>query len=265
MFAKKSLSQNFLIDGNILKKIIKEASVQENDIVIEIGSGPGALTEQLLIAKASVFAIEKDTLLAKTLDRLSEEGNHLKVFNEDCLDFEWESFFHKLDLSKNKKVKIVANLPYKITTPILAILAPFSEYISSITVMVQKEVAERFIAKPGSKNYSSFTVFLDIFSIPRYCFTISPNCFYPKPRIYSALVQLTLKPVKQNLNIDMFLKWNRELFQNRRKMLKSSLKTKFETEKLNNAFLKTGISGTKRPEELSTDELIELFRSLNDH
>jgi len=239
--AKKSLSQNFLIDGNILDKIVKAAEIKKDDLVYEIGPGPGALTEKLLEAKAKVIAIEMDRTLARALDRGQK---NLTVIEADCLKFDWKNI--------PKKAKVVANLPYKITTPILATLLPLYNKISTITVMVQREVALRFIAKKNTKDYSSFTIFLQFFADAEYCFTISPNCFYPKPKVDSALVKLTLKKPPNLDHPEKFFQFVRTAFQKRRKMLRASLKKDYPN--LNLAPFETA-----RPEQLSLQDFLSLF------
>ncbi len=261
--AKKHLSQNFLIDGNILRKIVHTADVHEGDIVFEIGPGPGALTEELLKAKAHVTAIEMDKQLAKLLERLKKEDNHLNVIQQDCLDFAWEAYFEK-HLPEGKKAKIVANLPYKITTPILARLLPLHQYISSITVMVQHEVGVRFIAQKNTADYSSFTIFLSYYAHAKYCFTISPNCFYPKPKIDSALVHLTLKEPQRLDSPEAFFQFVRSCFQKRRKMLRSSLKEIYPPERVEHFLKELGLSPLARPEELSLQNFIFLYQSLKE-
>ncbi len=260
--AKKHLSQNFLIDGNILKKIVKAADVKENEVIFEIGPGPGALTEELLKEKAHVYAIEMDKQLATLLRRLKTPDNHLEVIEGDCLTFDWEGFL-KSHLPPGKKAKVVANLPYKITTPILSLLLPLYEWISSITVMVQQEVGVRFVAPQNSSDYSSFTVFLNFFSAPKYCFTISPNCFFPKPKISSALVRLDLKKPPNIPSSEKFFAFVRSTFQQRRKMLRASLKEQFDPSLIQSLLAERGLSELSRPEQLSLDDFLFLYSRLH--
>src|SRR5579872_3783190 len=160
--AKKSLSQNFLIDGNIIRKIIHAAALEKEDIVVEIGAGPGALTQALLETGVRVIAIEKDRAFAETLPRLQTADNRLQVLCEDFLEFPLEEFLKEFQ-AQGKRIKVVANLPYHITTPVIARLLPLYPLIYSLTLMVQKEVAARFVASKGSSDYSSFTLFLQFF------------------------------------------------------------------------------------------------------
>ncbi|MCX6988763.1 MAG: 16S rRNA (adenine(1518)-N(6)/adenine(1519)-N(6))-dimethyltransferase RsmA [Chlamydiae bacterium] len=261
MKAKKHASQNFLIDGNIIRKIVSAAQVQKGDVVLEIGPGPGALTQEMLLRGAQVIAVEKDPLLAKALYRLQTEDSRLLVIEQDILEFPFETFFHA-KLSKGQKIKVVANLPYHITTPIITSLLPKNQYIESMTLMVQKEVARRFVALRGSKEYSSFTVYIEHFGQVKYCFTVEPTCFYPKPSIQSAIVHFTLenKPIieKQEILFPMI----RTAFSKRRKMLKSSLKELYPSAEIEKALEHIGLNPLARPEELSRDHFIALHQKL---
>ena len=200
---KKGLSQNFLIDGNIVRKIVAAANVVPGDVVLEIGPGPGSLTQALLEAGADVLAVEMDSTLAEALERLQTPEKKLQIFCLDILNFSLQK--NLLPLLKNgKKAKVIANLPYHLTTPILAMLIPHHLIFSSLTLMVQEEVGRRFTALPNTSEYSSFTVFLQFYSVPVYAFTVSRNCFYPVPKVDSAVVSLNLNPLpwmKQPLNL----------------------------------------------------------------
>lgn len=261
VYAKKSLSQNFLIDGNILTKIVGSAQVTAEDTIIEIGPGPGALTQSLLKTGAKVIAIEKDRAFAKALSRLQTLDCRLQIIEGDFLDFPLEDFL-KNNLKPNQRAKVVANLPYHLTSPIIARLIPLHHVISSLTLMVQKEVAMRFVAKKNSPDYSSFTLFLEYFSLSKYCFSIEPSCFYPKPKVRSAVVHLTLISPKIRVPSDFF-KMVRTAFQKRRKMLRSSLKELYGSEKIENSLEKLGLNTQSRPESLSLQEFISFFRQID--
>jgi len=252
---KKGLSQNFLIDGNIISKIIQLADIQEDDEILEIGPGPGALTEALLLKKAHVTAVEMDQGFANALTQLKTADHTLTVFCQDFLKFEIEDFCQK----KGKKIKVVANLPYHITTPILAKLLPLHPYIESLTVMVQKEVGKRFVAQPGSKDWNSFSLFLRFYAEPQYGFTVEPTCFFPKPNVQSAVVKITLKPPPLVSDVTRFFLLTRTAFQQRRKMLKRSLKQLYSVEKLEAGLQHIGKTAEARPEDLSLDDFLRLF------
>lgn len=253
---RKGLSQNFLIDGNIIRKIVKTAEVTSNDVVLEIGPGPGSLTEELINAGAKIIAVEKDPALAKALHRLKA----LEIHCEDILTFPVEKHF-----SNKQKGKVIANLPYHLTTPILTKLIPLHTLFSSIVVMVQEEVARRFTAKPKTSDYGSFTVFLNYYSEPHYAFKVSKHCFYPEPKVDSAVVVLKLRTPPTVSNEKKFFEMRRTAFEHRRKMLRASLKELYSPEAVTAALKKIGLNPKARPEELSLKEFIDLFEALRSH
>lgn len=236
----KRLSQSFLIDENIVKKIVSAADVKNNDWVLEIGPGPGALTDELLKRGAQVIAVEKDRRLAASLAE-RHRGKQLHVYNEDFLTF---SLYR---LPSQTKVKVVANLPYHISTPILEKICE-SDLFSTATIMIQKELAERAIAKPKTSEMSSFTIFLQTYAEVKIEMQVSRHCFYPAPQVDSCVVKMHFHPPLM-AHPESFLIFVRKAFGQRRKMLRSSL----------------GITdprfATLRPEMLSFDEWLELYRT----
>lgn len=252
---KKSLSQNFLIDGNIIRKIVTFAGVQKGDSVLEIGPGPGVLTEELLARGAHVLAVEKDRKFAAALPRLQTEDVRLTVVEGDILE---------QDLSKllKPRTKLVANLPYQITTPILTTFLPKREFFESITVMVQKEVSARFLAEPSTKDYSSITVFVQFYSHPEYGFTVEPTCFYPPPRVKSSVVKFTLQDSPPVSSEEAFFAMTRRAFQQRRKMLRASLKHDYPIESIDRGLEKIGKGLQVRPENLSLADFLILFQEI---
>lgn len=257
--AKKRLSQNFLIDSNILKKIVSAAGVEKEDGVIEIGAGPGALTEILLDKGALVMAIELDKELIPILSQLQEAHPQLKIVQGDVLKLSLETLCAQM--AERKKIKVVANLPYHITSPILTRLLPLHQWIESVTVMVQKEFAERMAAEPSSKEYGRFTLFVRYYSKVRYQFTIKPSCFYPAPKVHSALVTCSLYPSPFTPSKEAaFFDLTRTVFSQRRKMLRSSLKSLYPLEKIDAALTELGIDLKARAEMLSLEQFLELFK-----
>jgi len=252
--AKKHLSQNFLIDGNILRKIVKEAEVGPEDVVLEIGAGPGALTEHLLQTGARVIAVEKDPIFASALSRFSS----LEVFSGDIRDFPFE----KVLSSSSKKAKIVANLPYHLTTPILSLFIPRADLFESVTVMVQDEMAKRMTASPNGADYSSFTVFLNFYSQPRYAFGVSNQCFYPVPKVQSAIVNLKLKEHEKVSSVEAFFQLVRTAFGQRRKMMRSTLKSLYPVSLVESCLCELQLNPLARPENLSLEHFLSLFRLL---
>lgn len=244
--AKKSLSQNFLIDGNILKKIVVAADLHEGDLVLEIGPGPGALTEQMLLAGAYVTAVEKDRLFAKYL----APHERLSLLEMDILDF---------DFSVVKgRTKIVANLPYHLTSPILEKFIPRADLFSSMTVMVQHEVAVRMCALPGSSDYSSLSVFLQYFGNPRYAFKVSRRSFSPAPKVDSAVVVIAMRETSTPPGFFPFVK---KAFQQKRKMISSSLSS-YNKDKIKCLLRDSGYSSEARPAELSAAAWLELYQKV---
>lgn len=252
---KKFLSQNFLIDGNIIRKILQLADIKQDDQVLEIGPGPGALTEALLQEKAFVTAIEMDRTFAQALENLQTDEHHLTVISQDFLKFDLNSFFKTI----KKPLKVVANLPYHITTPILAKLVPLTSSIYSLTVMVQKEVGKRFLAEPGSKEWNSFALFLRFYADIHYGFTVSPNCFFPKPKVHSAVIKLTLKKPPYVSCPVRFFKMIRTAFTERRKMLRASLKKLYPSHVIETSLKEMGKKNDIRPEDLSLADFLRFF------
>jgi 16S rRNA (adenine1518-N6/adenine1519-N6)-dimethyltransferase len=242
---RKGLSQNFLIDPNIVRKIVELAEVKEGDQVLEIGPGPGALTKALLDKGAHVFAVETDSIFARELERL--QNGHLTVFHEDFLHFDLRQLPPNL--------KVVANLPYHITTPILEKLFAFP--FSTITIMVQKEVAERMIAKAGSRTFGSLSLFVQFHSQYHGSFKVPASCFFPKPKVDSTVLRLNARQ-KPEIDPSLFFPVVHKAFQRRRKMLSST----FPKEKTRIALSQMGIRIDARPETLSLEQWIELIKKL---
>lgn len=257
---KKGLSQNFLIDGNILRKMVSLADVKPGDVVIEIGPGPGALTQALLGTGARVIAIEKDPVLAQALSRLNPADNRLKVFCEDILSFSFEQLTPYIE--GRPLAKVVANLPYHLTTPILAHLVERRDLFSSLTLMVQEEVARRFTGQPKTKDYSGFTIFLEYYTHPTYGFGVSRHCFYPQPEVDSAVVHLQLHPPPPSVDAEFFFRLTRTAFEHRRKMLRASLKDFASPKIIMKALEECGLSPLARPEELSLENFLNLYKNL---
>jgi 16S rRNA (adenine1518-N6/adenine1519-N6)-dimethyltransferase len=257
---KKVLSQNFLIDGNVIRKIMATAHVEAGDLVLEIGPGPGSLTEALLREGATVLAVERDEVLAKALGRFSEIGS-LHVHCDDIMEFPIEQSLKSL-LKPGQKAKVIANLPYHLTTAIIEKLIEMHDVISSLTLMVQKEVAERYTAHPHTKEYGSLTIFLNFYSTVHYAFTVSNQCFHPAPKVHSAVVNFELHPPRQVSDPVAFFKLTRTAFGHRRKMLRGSLRDLYAPAAVTAALEKIGCPPLARPEELSLEQFVALFELL---
>ncbi|MFA5250257.1 MAG: 16S rRNA (adenine(1518)-N(6)/adenine(1519)-N(6))-dimethyltransferase RsmA [Parachlamydiales bacterium] len=265
---RKALSQNFLIDGNILKKIILAADVQPNDWVLEIGSGPGALSYALVRSGAKLVAVEKDPAFAGHLKNSKLPG--LAVLTEDFLQTDLEKlpllFTGLCSPLKSKtpdQIKVIANLPYHITTPILLKLFESSPLFTSFTLMVQKEFARRLIARPRTKDYSSLTLLAQTYAEISLSFLVSAASFYPQPKVASAVLFFRLKPppLKQP-DLKSWHAFVQKAFQQRRKKLTSSLAKNFAKEKIASALVALKLNPDSRPEELAFNAFLALFQKL---
>ena len=220
---QKKFGQNFLIDNNVLDKIIATAEIGKDDVVLEIGPGMGALTQKLCQSAYKVLAVEIDKNLIPILDETLGGYDNVKVINQDILKVDLPKFLK--DEAEGKRVKVVANLPYYITTQIVMTLLESDAPISGITIMVQKEVAERMQEGPGTKDYGALSVAVTYRCDAHLAFTVSPNCFVPKPNVDSAVIHLKVyeeSPVKVDDEAMMF-KIVKATFMQRRKTMVNSL------------------------------------------
>ncbi|HLR21490.1 MAG TPA: 16S rRNA (adenine(1518)-N(6)/adenine(1519)-N(6))-dimethyltransferase RsmA [Tissierellaceae bacterium] len=255
----KSLGQNFLIDGNIVGNIVESANITKSDYVLEIGPGIGTLTEELARKAKKVVAIEIDEGLLPVLDETLEEYDNIEIIHGDILDID----INKLIQEKfnNTPVKVVANLPYYVTTPIIGKLLEEVNYIDSITVMVQKEVADRMVADPGSKVYGSLSVFINFYTDPEISFRVPKTVFMPQPKIDSAIIKLNIKEDIPNIDKDKFFKVVKAGFSKRRKTILNSLSSYgFNTDKetIRKCLEQANIKEKERAEKLSIEDFINI-------
>ena len=259
---QKKYGQNFLIDTHVLDKIIGAAQIGPDDFVLEIGPGIGTMTQYLAEATREVVAVEIDTKLIPILQDTLKEYDNVTVLNEDILKVD----IRKIAEEKNggKPIKVVANLPYYITTPIIMGLFESEVPLDSITVMVQKEVADRMQVGPGTKDYGALSLAVQYYAEPYIVANVPPNCFIPRPAVGSAVIRLTRyqeKPVKVNDASFMF-KIIRASFNQRRKTLQNGLYNSSELripkEKTVAALEEMGLTPTIRGEKLSLEEFAQL-------
>ncbi|MBW4828414.1 MAG: 16S rRNA (adenine(1518)-N(6)/adenine(1519)-N(6))-dimethyltransferase RsmA [Clostridiaceae bacterium] len=226
----KSLGQNFLIDGNIVRKICEEGEVSKEDDILEIGPGIGTLTEELSYKANKVVAVELDKSLIPILDETLDGCNNVEIVPGDILKIDLPKLFHEKFESEN--IKIVANLPYYITTPIIGRLLEEELDIDSILVMVQSEVAERMKASPGTKDYGSLSVFVQYYTEPEIVLSVPKNAFMPRPNVDSAVIKLKIRKEKIELeNRETFFKVVKAAFSQRRKTILNSLSSGLKTDK----------------------------------
>lgn len=260
---KKKFGQNFLIDTHVLEKIVAAAGITKDDMVLEIGPGIGTMTQYLCEAAGKVIAVEIDRSLIPVLenDTLSEYDNY-RIINDDIL---------KVDLNRlvgeenaGRPIKVVANLPYYITTPIVMGLLEKKVPIDNITVMVQKEVAERMQAGPGSKDYGALSLAVQYYADAYIAANVPPNCFMPRPNVGSAVIRLSLYPEPRVKVRDEKLMFAliRASFNQRRKTLQNGIcnssELSFSKEQIINALLKLGLSETVRGETLTLEQFAQL-------
>ena len=262
MSAKKKFGQNFLIDGGVLEGIVEAAGVTDKDCVLEIGPGIGTLTQYLAEAAGRVVAVEIDkTLLPVLADTLSEYDN-VTVINEDVLKVDIDRIIE--EYNEGRPIKVVANLPYYITTPIIMKLFESGALIESITVMVQKEVADRMAAGPGNKDYGSLSLAVGFYAEANTVIDVPPSSFIPQPNVGSAVVKLTKYP-EQKVKVKdskYLFEIIRTSFNQRRKTLSNSLSNNpslgVSRDKVTAALVKMGIDERARGETLTLEQFAEL-------
>ena len=257
---QKRFGQNFLIDGHVIEKIIKAADISKEDTILEIGPGIGTMTQYLAEAAGKVYAVEIDKNLLPVLDETLGEYDNVTVVNDDILKVDIKALLG----DDGENVKVVANLPYYITTPIIMRL--FENHIpaKSITVMVQKEVALRMQAGPGSKDYGALSLAVQYYANPYIVANVPPNCFMPRPNVGSAVIRLTKwdnPPVKVKDEKLMF-KLIRASFNQRRKTLQNGINNSsdlsFTKEQVVSALKEMGLSESVRGEALTLEQFAKL-------
>ena len=257
----KSLGQNFLIDGNIVKNIVEKSGITKDDIVLEIGPGFGTLTEELALNAKKVISIEKDHRLMEVLDYTLQNYDNVKIINEDFLKTDLEKIF--MEEAKGQKLKVVANLPYYITTPILERIIENKKYFSTISVMVQEEVARRVVASPNNKDYGSLTLYLEYNCESEILMKVPRTVFMPSPNVDSAILYLKLVDRDFDVDEDYLFKFIRSGFTKRRKNIMNSLSTGFvdvSKAQLKEILSSLELSGNLRAENLSLEDYINITK-----
>jgi len=246
--ANKSLGQNFLIDKYVVEKIVESANIEPEDLVIEIGPGLGTLTEFLLQKAKKVICIELDDRMVNILNDRFLLYKNLEIINEDVLKIDLNELIQKeKEQTSIENVKIVANLPYYITTPIVMKLLEDKLNIESITIMIQKEVADRLIDNPGGKNSGAITYAVNYYSIPEGIMEVPNNSFIPEPEVTSKVLKLVIRkePAVKVSNSELMFKIIKCAFMQRRKTLLNAL--------VNNNIFGSKDQGVKLLEELGMD------------
>ena len=254
---KKSLGQNFLVDKNIAERIVREFDPQQDDLVVEIGPGEGALTGLLLERTERLVAIEIDSRAAELVR--SRYGEGIEVIEEDVLRVNFGAIAARYGV---ERLRVIGNIPYYITSPILFHLFGERRFVSDAMLMMQREVADRLIAPIRTKDYGILSVMTQSYSLPRRLFDVGPRCFHPVPRVTSAVVRLTFRDIEGITGLEETHRLLvRNAFGQRRKTLRNSLGGLLSTsEQRERVFGTSGISETARAEELTPEAFVRLAR-----
>lgn len=263
---RKKLGQSFLMEESVIKKIAVIAQVTKNDIVVEIGAGIGVLTEDLAQNAAELIAVELDDKLIEILrDKLSKYDN-VQIYSGDILKFN----FGAIVRDGQQNIKVIGNIPYNISSPVLFHLLSFRKIIDSFVLMLQKEVIQRLVAHPGGKDYGIPSVILQMFAAVEKVLDVSAGCFYPRPKVESSVMKgyFLKRPLVELADEHFFVRLVRDAFSQRRKMLINNLKKSKLLEGVSESFLKealklAGIDGQRRSESLSVEEFGHLSNILH--
>ncbi len=262
LFPKKRLGQHFLVDRNILNKVIWTARVEKEDAVLEVGPGLGEMTIALACQAKRVIAIEIDSKLVAILNEKMKNYPNVEVVKSDILKVDFNQFLKK----EGQPVKVVANLPYQVSTQLLFRFIESKETFSTFTLMLQKEVAERMVAPPGGKEYGPLSIFIQMFLDVSIRFFIKPSAFFPPPKVESAVVQMVWKekPMIETNDEEWFKRVVKACFGYRRKTLVNALKHSELTlpESIELKMEAIGIDPRRRPETLTIQEYASLAEVL---
>jgi len=255
---RKAFGQHFLTNKKILNKIVRVIDPQENDLIIEIGAGKGALTFPLAEKAGKVIAFEKDEAFIPILK--SKPFSNLTILHKDILKAQFSEF------AKDKKLKVVGNLPYSISSPILFKVLSEKEHITQCTFLLQKEVAERVCAQPGSKKFAPISILFQIYFFTKLHFIIEPKSFSPHPKVRSALIYIRTRetPLFSLENQDLFFSFLKRVFRHRRKTIFNNLKKlNISPSLIKDGLKKCVIESNSRPEQIHISQYVSLFNFLH--
>lgn len=263
---RKKFGQNFLIDANMLEKIVSSAGIDKEDCILEIGPGIGTMTQYLAEQAGKVIAVEIDSDLIPILKDTLKEYDNVDIINNDILKIDLNELVEKYN--NGKPVKVVANLPYYITTPIIMELLEKKVPLTSITIMVQREVADRMQVGPGTKDYGALSLAVQYYAKPEIIVTVPPECFMPRPKVGSAVIRLSLyeEPPVAVKHPEYMFRLIRASFNQRRKTLANGLCNDgglhLTRENVTDALKQMGLSETIRGEALTLEEFAMLSNLL---
>ena len=262
LIPRKRWSQHFLVDRNILNKVIRTAQVEKEDVILEVGPGLGEMTLALARQVEKVIAVEIDPKLVAILNKKMKDYPNVEVVKGDILKVDFRQFLKR----EGHPIKVVANLPYQISTPLLFRFIESKEAFSTFTLMLQREVAERMVAPPGRKEYGPLSIFIQMFSDVSIRFFIKPSAFFPPPKVESAVVHMVWKekPMIETNDEEWFKRVVRACFGYRRKTLVNALKHSelFLPEPVELKMEAIGIDPRRRPETLTIQEFAGLAGAL---
>lgn len=256
---KKMYGQNFIIDENITTKIVEKSQIDNDTLVIEIGPGAGSLTTKLAQVSAHVLCYEIDTSLKEILNQMLENNSNVEILYQDFLKSNIKEDIKKYHY---KKLYVVANLPYYITTPIIVKIIEDELDVDKMVVMVQKEVGNRFRALPGTKDYNSLSIFLNYYFNVKKLLDVSKNVFIPKPNVDSIVVEFSKRKTKLPLkNKQIFFKLIKDSFRQKRKTLRNNLK-EYDLEKINQILNKYSMNLSMRAEQIPIEVFVDVANNL---
>ena len=265
---QKKFGQNFLIDSHVLDKIVSAAGITKDDFILEIGPGIGTMTQYLAASARKVFAVEIDKALIPILEDTLKEFDNVQVINQDILKVDNKKLAE--EHNDGKPIKVVANLPYYITTPIIMGLFESQVPIDSITVMVQKEVADRMKVGPGTKDYGALSLAVQYYAEPYIVANVPPNCFMPRPKVGSAVIRLTRheKPPVEVADEKLMFRLIRASFNQRRKTLANGLNNSpelsYSKEEIQQTIEKCGFKAGIRGEALTLEDFAKLANAFSE-
>ena len=257
---KKVFGQNFIVDKNIIDNIVDKADIDKDTLVIEIGPGAGSLTHKLCEKSKNVVCYEIDETLKDILSDNLNEYDNVEIIYKDFLK---ANVLDDIKKYTYKKLYVVANLPYYITTPIITKIIEDKINVEKIVVMVQKEVGDRFKAKPGSKDYSSLSIFLNYYFDISKLLDVSRNVFMPKPNVDSIVIEFRRKETIKNVNEEIFFKLIRDSFKQKRKTLRNNLK-EYDLNIIEEVLKKYNMDLSVRAENISMDIFIDIANTLGE-
>ncbi|MGZ6274769.1 MAG: 16S rRNA (adenine(1518)-N(6)/adenine(1519)-N(6))-dimethyltransferase RsmA [Syntrophales bacterium] len=263
---RKRLGQCFLEDRNAINKIIRISNIQEGDIVVEIGAGVGLMTESIAKVAGKVIALDIDPKMIAILRQRMAPYRHVDIVEVDVLEYDFSSAVGELP---SRKIKVIGNIPYNISSQILFRLLAYRSYISSMILMFQKELADRLTATPGTKAYGVPTVLVSMYLVCSREMTVPCSCFYPKPAVMSTVLKMAIreKPQLDLADHDFFFKITKTVFAKRRKTLLNNLRglkmLGYSDMDVASALKNSGIDGRRRGETLTAEEIGKLSNALH--